>query len=110
MEQETEEGMLRRAYMLGMQLKNSNLDEEIIYARLEKQGIREDIAWRVAKDITLERHQAIREESKPREYLLWIRMGLVGLAMVVSLFFIPGIVIFPLGAIIMAGIYLLNKK
>ncbi len=36
---------------------NSNLEVDVIYARLEKQGIPEEIAKEVAKDIALERNE-----------------------------------------------------
>ena len=58
----TEEGKIRLAYHIGLKLKNSGLNEDVIYARLEKQGFSEVLAKEVASNVMLEskkaRHQA----------------------------------------------------
>jgi len=43
-----------KAYLAGLKLKNSGLSEEVIYARLEKQGFSEELAKRVARDVIKE--------------------------------------------------------
>ena len=40
-----------RAYLDGLKLKNSGLSEEVIYARLEKQGFSEALAREVARAV-----------------------------------------------------------
>lgn len=49
-----EEGLKNRAYLEGLRLKNQGLEKEIIYARLEKQGIPEELAHEVANNIFLQ--------------------------------------------------------
>ena len=34
-----DEGLKNKAYLEGMRLKKSGMDDEVLYARLEKQGI-----------------------------------------------------------------------
>ncbi len=57
-----DETLKRKAYLEGLKLKNSGLDQEIIYARLEKQGIPEELAKEVAKNVMLER-QIVQEKE-----------------------------------------------
>ena len=45
-EELTAEELKKKAYLMGLRLKNSGLDAETIYARLEKQGIPEDLPVR----------------------------------------------------------------
>ena len=72
-ETETEEGLKRRAYSLGLQLKNSGLDGDVIHARLEKQGIPAELAMQVAKDVMIERQKAAEKEAEPFYYLALIK-------------------------------------
>ena len=50
-----DEQLKRDAYLKGLQLKNTGLDEKIICVRLEKQGIPYDLAKEVAKNVFLQR-------------------------------------------------------
>ncbi|MBK7885649.1 MAG: hypothetical protein IPJ81_19080 [Chitinophagaceae bacterium] len=43
--------IINKAYLAGLKLKNSGLSEEVLYARLEKQGFPEELSRKVAKDI-----------------------------------------------------------
>jgi hypothetical protein len=60
-----EDSIRREAYLKGMQLKNSGLDAETIYARLEKQGYPAQLAKQVAKDVMLQRREDAINDLKP---------------------------------------------
>ena len=51
------ESLRHKAYQLGLKFKNSKLEEEVIYAKLEKQGIPVQLAKEVAENIVLERNK-----------------------------------------------------
>ena len=50
-----DESVKRDAYIKGLRLKNTGLDEEIIAIRLEKQGVTAELAREVAKNVCLQR-------------------------------------------------------
>jgi hypothetical protein len=50
-----DEQVKRDAYLRGLKLKNTGLDEETIFIRLEKQGVPSDLAKEVAKNVFLQR-------------------------------------------------------
>jgi hypothetical protein len=55
---DSKDDLVRRdAYMKGLQLKNSGLGAETIYARLEKQGIPAELAKQVAQDVFKQRQE-----------------------------------------------------
>ncbi|MGC4101530.1 hypothetical protein [Ferruginibacter sp.] len=99
-----------KAYLAGLKLKNSGLSEEIIYARLEKQGFPEELARRVARDVIRENEKESLKDS--------IHYGLIiavmGFLVSVGSFFIfedhiyifPGLIIAGIGS----AIWLLNKR
>jgi len=63
------EEIKRGAYLKGLKLKNTGLDEESIYAHLEKQGFNEDPAKEVAKNVCLQREEdAINNAPAPGFY------------------------------------------
>lgn len=51
MEKDQIENIKRDAYMKAIKFKNTGLDAEAIYARLEKQGVPEEIAKEVAVNV-----------------------------------------------------------
>ncbi len=57
MSKKFDESLVRRAYVEGLKLKNSGLDEEVIYAKIEKQGIPAELAREVAHNVILERNK-----------------------------------------------------
>ena len=50
-----DESIKRDAYLKGLKLKNTGLDEGTIMIRLEKQGISSELAREVAKNVFLQR-------------------------------------------------------
>ncbi len=92
-----------KAYLAGLKLKNSGLSEEVIYARIEKQGFSEELARRVARDVMkANEHDQLNENIN---YGLGI--ALIGIAGTVGSFFIfddriyifPGLLITGIGAL-----------
>ncbi len=52
-----------KAYMAGYELKLKGLSEDVIYARLEKQGFPEEIARKVANDIFMDNEKEKAKEN-----------------------------------------------
>jgi hypothetical protein len=90
----------KMVYLAGLRLKNSGLDEETIYARLEKKGVPEDLARQVARDVRIERKREHVKELETGYNFALIRVGIGLLAAVVSAFVFPGNIIIPIGLII----------
>ena len=59
--------MKRDAYLKAWQFKNAGLDEEVIFARLEKQGFPYDLAKEVAKNVVAQKTED--KENKMPAYL-----------------------------------------
>ncbi len=53
----TSDSIKRKAYYEGLKFKNSGLEEVVIYAKLEKQGIPIDLAKEVAMNVIMERNK-----------------------------------------------------
>jgi hypothetical protein len=76
MDNTTIESIKREAYSKALKFKNTGLDSEAIYARLEKQGVPEDIAREVAKNVVLHK-QAIKNKMTPtplNSFSVWSKM------------------------------------
>jgi len=61
-----DETLKRKAYLDGMNLKNSGLDDETIYARLEKSGIPEELAKEVVLNMSLQGKPSLKKLSRER--------------------------------------------
>ena len=95
----TGEELKKKAYLMGLRLKNSGLDAETIYARLEKQGIPEELARQVARDTVIERKREVIREAKPVYNFALIRIGIGVILALISYIILPGNVILPIGII-----------
>ncbi len=95
----TESEIRKQAYLMGMRLKNSGLDGEIIYARLERHGFPEALAHEVVKDILLQRKRDVVEETTPFYNIALIRAGLGVVAGLVSYAIFPEYPVIPVGMI-----------
>ena len=76
MDPKTIENIKREAYLKAIKFKNTGLDEEAIYARLEKQGVPYEIAIEVAKNVVLQKEKDI-EKNTPvflTTYTIWSRI------------------------------------
>lgn len=110
-EELTEDELKKKAYLMALRLKNSGLDAETIYARLEKQGIPEEMAKQVVRDILYESRRQIVKETEPVYNFALIRIGIGVILALVSYLILPGNFILPIG-IVAGGIIsaLLAKK
>jgi hypothetical protein len=96
----TSEEYKKMVYLAGLRLKNSGLDEETIYARLEKKGVPEDLARQVASDVRIERKkEKVRELETGYNFAL-IRVGIGLSAAFISAFVFPRNAIIPIGLIV----------
>jgi len=101
----TEGELKKKAYLAGLRLKNSGLDAETIYARLEKQGIPEALARQVAEDVMIERRREFVKQVKPAYNFALIRIALGVFAAIISTIIFPGHIILPAGLIVGGVIY-----
>ena len=69
------EYLKNKAYHEGLKFKNSGLEEEVIYAKLEKQGIPIDLAKEVARNVVIERNKYSKEDIK--DYKNYKKLGIV---------------------------------
>ncbi len=96
----TEESLRRKAFMLGMKLKNSGLDPETIYARLEKQGISENLAKKVAFNVQAAQKKEAIQEEKENTNIWFVTAGFSIALCVLSMIIFPNIILIPTGLII----------
>ncbi|WP_439129330.1 hypothetical protein [Polaribacter sp.] len=71
----TNEYSKNKAYHQGLKFKNSRLNEEGIYAKLEKQGFPVDLAKEVAKNIVIERKNYHKDDIE--DYKNYRILGIV---------------------------------
>jgi hypothetical protein len=65
----------KQAYLTALRLKNSGLDAETIYARLEKQGVPANLARQVAMDVMLEQKRKVHEQAETSYNMALIRVA-----------------------------------
>lgn len=105
-----DETLKRKAYHEAMKLKSSGLDQETIYARLEKQGIPEDLARQAAADIMVQRIVEVQSAAKVSYNIAIIRIAIgVGLA-IISYIIVPDVIVMPIGFILTGIILAINAK
>ena len=109
-EELTQEEIKKKAYLMALRLKNSGLDAETIYARLEKQGIPEDMAREVVRDILIERKRDVIKQAETVNNFALLRIG-IGIGIALITYIATDNLIFPIG-IIAGGVVaaLLAKK
>ena len=75
-----DESLKKKAYLEGLKLKDTELDQEAIYARLEKQGIPRELAVEVAYNVVAERQKDMATQWKTyyRLSLIAIGIGILG--------------------------------
>jgi hypothetical protein len=93
-----------RAYLAGLKLKHSGLSEQVIYARLEKQGFSEELARQVARDVIRE-----NENEQLKVNLNYgIVIAIIGILATIISYFIfedhiylfPGLLIVGIGSVL----------
>jgi VIT1/CCC1 family predicted Fe2+/Mn2+ transporter len=105
-----DEELKRKAYLEGMKLKKAGMDNEIIYARLEKQGFPDELIKTVLQNMSIQQRREIVEEQKPFYYSGLIKAGLGVLLAIISYLIFPNIVIIPVGLIITGIIFALVNR
>jgi len=71
----TSDSVKRKAYVEGLKLQNTGLEEVVIYAKLEKQGIPKDLAKEVARNVVIERNKYNKEDIE--DYKNYKKLGIV---------------------------------
>jgi hypothetical protein len=107
---ETEEGITRKAYLMGMRLKNSGLDQEVIYARLEKAGFPEELVNKVVSDMMIEHKKDLEAAERPFFNVAIVKIGLGILFALVTMIISPGRIFLPIIFIISGVILALASK
>lgn len=85
--------------MQASRLKNEGLDNEIIYARLEKQGVPIDLINQVLANLTVQKITDVNAAQKPFFNLALLKIGIGVLLAIVSILILPGQVILPIDLI-----------
>ena len=95
-----DESLKKQAYSIGLKLKNSGIDSETIFARLEKSGIPEEMAKQVVENIMLEQKKELsaKKDQKFNKGIIYIVSAVV-IALVTYLL-LPGVIILPIGLVI----------
>ena len=95
-----EEEVKRKAYLEASRLKNAGHDNEVIYARLEKQGVPPELIKQVLVNLTVQKIQYVNEAQKTFFNLALVKIG-IGVALaVVCMIVAPGQVILAIGLIV----------
>ena len=98
----TSDSMKRRAYQEGLKYKNSGLEEVVIYAKLEKQGIPIDLAKEVAMNVVIERNKYNKEDIE--DYKNYKKLGIVfiviGLLASIIAYILTGIISVAVGVLV----------
>ncbi|MDB4923837.1 hypothetical protein [Mucilaginibacter sp.] len=105
-----DEELKRKAYLEGMKLRKAGLDNEVIYARLEKQGIPDELIKNVLQNMSIQKKIDVTEEQKPSYYSGLLKAGLGFLLATIVYFIYPGVIIIPIGLIISGIAYAIISK
>ncbi|WP_422004360.1 hypothetical protein [Roseivirga pacifica] len=97
---EFDETTKRKAYSEAMKLQRSGLDNETIFARLEKQGIPEQLILRVLGNMNLKQTKKVTKEINFNYKLAALKIGAGIVAAIISGIIIPGNVVIPTGLIL----------
>ncbi|HMJ67381.1 MAG TPA: hypothetical protein VK508_00720 [Cyclobacteriaceae bacterium] len=100
----TQGELKKKAYLIGLRLKKSGMDGETIYARLEKQGIPEEMAKDVVRDILIEGKRDVVKEATPIYDFALARIA-IGITVALVSYLVTDNVLLPIG-IILGGVVL----
>jgi hypothetical protein len=99
-----DEELKKKTYLDAMRLRNSGLDDEVIYARLEKQGVPSDLINRVLQNMSMQTKidvaKKVQEHNEVKSNAYLIKAGAGVLVAIVSFFLFPGNMIIPVGCIL----------
>ncbi|WP_448699957.1 hypothetical protein ACFGVR_22640 [Mucilaginibacter sp. AW1-3] len=99
-----DETLKKKAYLEGLRLKNTGYDNEVIFARLEKQGIPEDIARQVIQNLSIQQKQEVMERVTEKKVVSYnvalVKIGIGVFLAIASYIIIPEQPIIPIGLIL----------
>jgi uncharacterized membrane protein len=105
-----------KAYQEALKFKKSGLEEEVIYAKLEKQGIPIDLAKEVAMNVVIERNKYNKKESLSNYktigivmIIIWILVSIIAYIIIGRIFVIVGFLFVSIPATIL-GYLMATKK
>ena len=94
----------KKAYLAAQRLKHSGLEDEVVMARLEKEGIPLDIIKQVMldqiKDAKVKMSDQRKERSELKHNTLVIKIGLTMVASLILRLIFPDHIIIPFGTIV----------
>jgi hypothetical protein len=93
------EGLKRKAYLEGMKLMKAGYDPEVIRARLDKEGIPDDMIKQVLINLFTQQKAEVETFHWPFYNIALLRIGIGVFLAIVSYLLLPGIVILPIGLI-----------
>ena len=105
-----EEELKRKAYLEGMKLKKAGMDNEVIRARLEKQGIPDELIKTVIQNLNVQQKAERVESQQPLYYSGLLKIGIGVFLAIASAIIFPGVIVLPIGFIAGGVIYMLIAK
>ena len=94
-----DETLKNKAYLEGQKLKKAGYDNEVILARLDKQGIPENLARQVIMNLSIQQYVDAVKEQTPFYNLALFKIGIGVVLAIVSYIIAPDILILPIGFI-----------
>jgi hypothetical protein len=88
-EELTPNKLKKKAYLMVTRLAYSGHDGEVIYARLEKEGIPDEIIKEVMKDITIEHQHNEISQAEAKYEFAWMRV-VIGVVAAIVFYFVFG--------------------
>jgi len=105
-----EEGLKHKAYLEGMKLKKAGYDNEVIFARLEKQGNPEELISQVIMNLSVQQKIDVIKELEPFFNSAILKIAIGVFIVVLSAVFTPDHIILPVGLIFGGIIYAIIVK
>ena len=96
----TDQTLKRKAFSLAMKLQKSGMEQEVIFARLEKEGIPNELAKEVLRNINLQANKTFKKKEKETLNIWFVISGISVAISILSFFVFPGIVFIPTGLIV----------
>ena len=104
------DGLKNKAYLEASRLKNSGHNDEVIFARLEKQGVPKELINEVLFNLTLQKLIDKDKYSRPFYNLAIFKIAIGILLAIVSALVIPGQIFLPIGLVISGIVYAVAAK
>ena len=89
-----------KAYSIAWKLKREGYDNEVICARLDKQGIPEELIKQVLTNLSIQQIVEVNKEQQPFYNLALLKIGIGVFLAIASAILIPGRVYIPIGLIV----------